>query len=162
MSENDIEKQIRYLALMRIFEQHITNFCSVYSDSLAEAQDLMQEFYANMWEKIDQLRPESTLAQQNRWIHRVLVTTLVRHLRHNPFHRRVPLAAAARMPAADDHTAELLDDILSVLPPADRRLIDARLQGYSFAEIAENLHSTPEAVKQRVYRIMKTLKKYKP
>lgn len=64
MSENDIEKQIRYLALMRIFEQHITNFCSVYSDSLAEAQDLMQEFYANMWEKIDQLRPESTLAQQ--------------------------------------------------------------------------------------------------
>ncbi len=38
MSENDIEKQICYLALMRIFEQHITNFCSVYSDSLAEVE----------------------------------------------------------------------------------------------------------------------------
>ena len=75
MSEEDIEKRIRYLAMIRIFQRHITNFSSVHSDSLAEAQDLMQEVFANLWEKIDQLRPDSTQAQQNRWLHRVMVTT---------------------------------------------------------------------------------------
>ncbi|MBQ8704008.1 MAG: sigma-70 family RNA polymerase sigma factor [Bacteroidales bacterium] len=162
MSGPDIDKRIRYLALLRIFQQHIANFCNAHSDSLAEAEDLMQEVFAYLWEKIDQLRPDSTLQQQNRWLHRVMVTTLVRHLRHHPFRHRVSLAAASRLAADEDSSAELLDDILSVLPPADRQLIDARLQGYSYAEIAETVHSTPEAVKQRVYRIMKTLRKYKP
>ena len=161
MSEEDIEKRIRYLAMIRIFQQHITNFSSMHSDSLAEAQDLMQEIFANLWEKIDQLRVESTPAQQNRWLRRVMVTTLVRHLRHNPFYRRVPLAMAAHLPVEDEHSKELLDDLLSHLAPLDRRVIEARLQGYSFAEIAEEQHTTPEAVKQRVYRIVKTLKKYR-
>ena len=162
MSEEDIEKRIRYLALIRIFQQHITNFCSVHSDSLAEAQDLMQEVFANLWEKIDQLREGSTPAQQNRWLHRVMVTTLVRHLRHHPFYRRLPMASAAHLPVEENHNAELLDDLLSHLDPSDRQVIEARLQGYSFAELAERLHTTPEAVKQRVYRIVKSLRTYRP
>lgn len=159
MSDDNIERQIRYLAMIRIFERHITNFCSVHSDSLAEAEDLMQEVFADLWEKIGQLRADSTPAQQNRWLRRLMITTLVRHLRHNPFYYHVPLKAAQAVAVEEDRSAEQLEEILACLAPGDRQVIDARLQGYNYAEIAAMLKTTPEAVKQRVYRIMKILKK---
>ena len=159
MSEFETDKRIRYLAMLRIFQKHIANFCSVHSDSLAEAEDLMQEIFAALWERIDQLRPDSTVKQQYRWLHRLMVTTVIRHLRHHPFYRPLPLSAARQLPAEEDSSTELLDDLLASLPPPDRQVIDARLQGYSYAEIAESLHSSPEAVKQRMYRIIKNLKK---
>ncbi|MGX8713268.1 MAG: RNA polymerase sigma factor [bacterium] len=152
MSDDIINRRIRYLAMLHTFEGNIVNYCYSHSNGVADAQDLSQEIMALVWEKIDTLKADSTPRQQNRWIYKVMRTAFIRHLRHRLPFRTVPLEE--EMVAAEESATSRLEELMEQLDDEERWLLETRLQGYSHAEIADMQGLSEAAVKQRYYRII--------
>ena len=157
---DDIERTKRYLALLQTFKGHIFNYCYSHSNDEADAEDLMQEIFTAVWQGIPGLRSDSSPRQQNRWLQHVMRTAFFRHLR-----QRLPFATVPLTPdndRADDSNTEheLLDELLGHLTDDERHLVQQRLQGYSYAEIAEQEQLNENAVKQRFHRIINKLKQH--
>ncbi len=58
----------------------------------------------------------------------------------------------------ESDVAERIDDLFSALTPDEQHLMRMRLEGYSAEEIAAELKIEPNAVYQRVNRIMNKLR----
>lgn len=154
-----IERQFRYLAMLRIFERHIVNYCYSHSNGVEDAQDLSQDIMVLIWEKLDTLKPNSTPQQQNRWLYKVMRTAFVRHLWHKPRIKTIPLSAADNV--ANEEDSDGLEELLDCLNDDDRRLLEAYFQGYTHVEVAKAFGLSNEAARQRYHRIIKRLKKWK-
>ena len=157
---DDIERTTRYLALLQTFKSHIFNYCYSHSDDEADAEDLMQEILAMVWQCLPGLQSDSSPRQQNRWLQHVMRTAFIRHLRQRPPFVTVPLSHAAHRTADSGNERELLDDLLGHLTDDERHLVQQRLQGYTNAEIAEQEQLNVNTVKQRFRRIIIKLKQY--
>ena len=105
MSEAENKKMIRYLAILRVFDKHIANFCYAHSNSSADAQDLSQEILALVWENLDGLKADTDApARVNRWLNKVMFTAFVRHLRQRPRITTVPLSDAVDVADSPEET----------------------------------------------------------
>lgn len=148
----------RYLDLLHDYGGNIRHYCIVHSDTLYEAQELAQEVMATLWRRMGTLADDSTPRQVNRWLHRVMRSTFLDHLRRHPRPRTVPLAAAEGYDDGQDYDAELLDALLQHLDADEHRLMDQYLAGYKAAEIAREHKISADAVRQRVHRIILKLR----
>ena len=117
----------------------------LYAQSLCRsrhlAEDMVQEAFCRAW-----LSLPDDVASFRGWLFRVLRNLLIDHQR-----RQKHLSADDPPEQADTHTA--LYRALERLPDADRELLTlhcfARLTA---AELADTLHMTPAAVRQRLHR----------
>lgn len=135
-------------------------YCWSHSHSADDAEELMQKLFVYLWEVIDTLDANSTARQQNRWLHKVMRTVFVRHLRDKIRHRTVPLERlgdiADETPPMD---GENIEELMTALDDTERRLLQGRLDGYKLAEMATTLGISHDAARQMMHRIMLKLKR---
>ena len=159
MFDGDNEKKIRYLAILRVFQPHIARYCYSHSNSASDAQDLSQEIMMLIWENLDSLRDDGSPQQVNRWLHRLMRTAFIRHLRQRPRLSTVPLNLAAEVADEPSDDRERAEELLARLNDSDRKLMELRLEGYTNVEIARLRQQSEYSIKQHFYRIVKKLKK---
>ena len=136
----------------------------------AELEDLAQETFIKAYRKIDQWKPSGTFVH---WLKRIAYNTGYDYFRSN---RRNPIRLAEKegekadnyleqIPQAEQavqetENTELVQKILSHLPPDDRMILTLQyLKEFSITEIADQMGWSESKIKVRSFRAKKKLKK---
>ena len=113
-----------------------------------------------LWLKFDTMNRQSEW-QQRVWVRRVTRSVLVDlYRKKHPELEPVTEEMAESVFTEESDVAERIDDLFSALTPDEQHLMRMRLEGYSAEEIAAGLKIEPNAVYQRVNRIMNKLRQY--
>lgn len=149
----------RYLDLLHDYGKQIRRYCISHGDTAYEAQELMQEVMTNLWRRLPSVDADSSPRQLNRWLQRVMHTTFLDYLRRHLLRpRTVPLNDADGLGLGQDYDAELLDALLQHLDDEERCMMERYLAGYNATEISAEHHRSPDAVRQRIHRIILKLR----
>ncbi|MBC7449603.1 MAG: sigma-70 family RNA polymerase sigma factor [Hymenobacteraceae bacterium] len=131
-------------AFYRHFAPDLLGVCLRYAHSRTDAQDILQEAFIRIFERLDQYQGSGTLAG---WLKRVVVTTAINHyhaeLRY--WQRTVELTEATHITAdGNDMLSQLsaadLLGLISQLPTGYRVVLNLYcIEGFSHKEIAQQL-----------------------
>ena len=150
---------------MRRHQQTVWRVCYDFArGDIPRCEDMVQEVWIMLWLKFDTMTSR-TERQQRVWVRRVTRSVLVdlyRRERDNPLSDKSDLSDLSDLsdPSDSRDFAERIDDLFAVLTPDEQRLMRMRLDGYSAEEIATEFGIVPNAVYQRVNRIMNKLRNY--
>jgi RNA polymerase sigma-70 factor, ECF subfamily len=121
------------------------------------AADTAQEAFVAAWQRLYEVKDERAFAA---WLYRITVTRALNTLRAvRPYVPLDELAAASdRFPGPEEHA--LADGLAAALRCALNRLTSEQracwilreMEGLSYEEVATILHTTPSAVRGRLYR----------
>lgn len=155
--------------LYRLYSKAMFNICYRMLNNWEEAEDLLQEAFAEAFSKLESFRFESSFGA---WIKRIVVNRCINHLKK----RRVELTLMEEVPEnksgnSDSENEDLDYEVKKVhkamekLPHGYRIIFSLYLlEGYDHAEIAEILEiseSTSKSqfsrAKQKIKEIIKTL-----
>ncbi len=155
---SDIEKLKRYDQLITNHKGLIVKACQTYCRYDSEAaRDLYQDIALEIWTHMDTYRKESSEAT---WIWHLAVNTAIDKLRKEQ--RRPMLVLGAPLPErATEERPRRIDDLyeaIAHLNSDDQRLVNARLQDYSYEEIAKETGVSEGALRVRYNRIVKQLR----
>jgi len=132
--------------------------CMRYSNSRAEAQDLMQDGYIKVFEKIGSLRePEKLIS----WVYNIMVNTSLDSCRAR---REMYYVDPSDLPDTsldlDPYGTEEIVSAIQKLPPLQRQVFNlCVVEGYSLDETAERLRSNNLAVRVSLSRAKERLRK---
>lgn len=133
--------------------------CMRYAASRAEAQDMMQDGYVKVFEKIGTLHePESVVS----WIYTVMVNTCVQHCRKQRRETVVddmePLAGSFDF---DPCAKQDLVAAMQQLTPRQRTVFNLfTIEGYSLNEVAERLKCSNVSVRVMLNRSRNIMKEF--
>lgn len=162
MEEQGRQRYKDYKSFIRRHQEAVWRVCYDFANGdIPRCEDMVQEVWIMLWLKFDTMT-SSTEWQQRVWVRRVTRSVLVDLYRRNSFD---PLSDASDLSELSDHSdqsdvAERIDDLFAALTPDEQRLMRMRLDGYSAEEIATEFGIVPNAVYQRVNRIMNKLRNY--
>ncbi len=124
------------------FSRRMYAVCLRYARHELEAQDLMQEGFIRVYEKLSAFRMEGSLEG---WIRRIMVHTAINHYRKKAFQmerfgmEHLPEAPVASTAVGDLGEQELMA-LISELPDGYRHVFNLyAIEGYDHAEIAAML-----------------------
>ena len=127
---------------------------------IPRCEDMVQEVWIMLWLKFDTMNSQSEW-QQRIWVRRVTRSVLVDlYRKKRPELEPITEEMKESVAIEDIDVAERIDDLFSALTPDEQHLMRMRLEGYSAEEIAAGLKIEPNAVYQRVNRIMNKLRQY--
>ena len=127
---------------------------------IPRCEDMVQEVWIMLWLKFDTMNSQSEW-QQRVWVRRVTRSVLVDlYRKKRPELEPITEEMKESVAIEDIDVAERIDDLFSALTPDEQHLMRMRLEGYSAEEIAAGLKIEPNAVYQRVNRIMNKLRQY--
>jgi len=159
--------------LIRRYRTRLTRYLSTFLRDQSESEDVAQEAFIKAYTALHSFRGESSFAT---WFFRIGINTAKRTLVRNRL--RFPQAAepagengnsqqyaAAEMdfdtPEAKLETKqifELLNHVLDELPEEQRTALVLReLEGLSYEQIAERMHSPVGTVRSRIHRARDTI-----
>lgn len=135
--------------------------CLRYARDRAEAEDLLQEGFVKIFERINQFDGKGSLEG---WIRRVMVHNAIDWVRKQRYIRQeTELDAAFGTPCdelPDSLSLEYLYQIVQDLPPGYRVVFNLfAIEGYSHAEIAERLGVTESSSRSQYTRAKAALQK---
>jgi RNA polymerase sigma factor (sigma-70 family) len=143
-------------ALYRAHHRHVYAVTLRMTCDASRAEDLVQEVFVRVWQKLPGFRGESALST---WIHIIAVRTTLEHMRsESRRHARVttvedPARYATEARRAMPETAVDLERALAGLPPGARNvLLMHDVNGYRYHEIAEMLGVSLGTVKSQLNR----------
>lgn len=155
--------------LYRLYSKAMLNICYRMLNSLEEAEDLLQESFAEAFNKLESFRFESTFGA---WIKRIVVNRCINHLKK----RKADLYYTDNLPEnkgmnADDDTEQSELDVkkikkaMELLPDGYRVVFSLYLiEGYDHSEIAQIMdisESTSKSqfsrAKHKIKEIIKTI-----
>ena len=158
-------------AFTSLFEAHkrtVYSLCLRMTRSPADAEDLTQEAFLNVFRKIKTFRGESAFST---WLHRLVVNAVLAHLRRKRL-PNVPLEELNITPG-EPVTMEYRDDdrrlmattdritlikAIALLPPRYRKvLILFDLEGYGHTEIARMMNWSVGNSKSQLHKARRTL-----
>ena len=126
---------------------------AIWAKAPAYADDIAQDAVLAVWKALDSYDP--TKASFSTWFSRIVDRTLANHLRgvyrdaamfdHDTYLDQLVVEGA-------DHDIDV-QAIREAAGESNYRLIDLLLEGCTYAEAAEELGCTPDAVKFRIQRI---------
>ena len=122
------------------------------------AEDLVQEVWLTLWQYLDSLREGSTPGQERRWVElrtRALLYKFSRSERLRPGITGSLPEVAVEPEVFVDERKELL---LGALDPAERQLVQMRLDGYSYAEIGAETGMASLTARVQMSRIVHRLR----
>ena len=131
--------------------------CARYTGSAAEAQDVVQDVFVKVYERIASLDDSNSLTS---WVYSLAVNTSIDHLRR----RRRWLTfdeLEADIPAVDTDPYAMEEVLAAVqrLTPMLRTVFNlCDVEGYSFEEVAKRLGSNNQAVRVALSRARASLK----
>lgn len=148
ISRDDNDREEVFGELLQRFEGTIHSYCHLHSDSIAEAHDMMQEVLLTVWLRLDSMKARSSW-QQWLWVRRVM-RSVASAMHRRPRVPTLPLDAAFGLAEHADSDAELLDELMGALPPAEAALLRRHLDGYSYSEIGNETGLTRDVVDKRL------------
>lgn len=165
MEQKSRQQYEAYRAFMMRHHKVVWRVC--YDFALGDEQrckDMVQEVWIMVWLKFDQLREDYGEWKQRAWLRKVTKNVLVSLYRREivePLSETSDLSNLSDLPDESENrdSDELIDHILAALTPDERHLMRMRLDGYNAEEIAAEFNIEPNAVYQRINRIMKKLRK---
>ena len=166
MEQHGRQRYEDYKSFMRRHQQTVWRVCYDFArGDIPRCEDMVQEVWIMLWLKFDTMTSR-TEWQQRVWVRRVTRRVLVDLYRKNSFD---PLSDTSDLSDLSDVSdlsdsrdlAERIDDLFVALTTDEQRLMRMRLDGYSTEEIAAEFSITPNAVYQRVNRIIKKLRNAK-
>lgn len=150
-------------ALFDQFGEQMMALCMRYAGNKNEAQDMLQEGFVKVFEKLEQFRGDGPLGG---WIRRVMVNEALLYIRRNKRHMHQE-DIDSQYDLEDGQT-----DALSLLREADLLMLIAALpegyrtvfnlyavEGYSHKEIAEMLEITESTSKTQYHKAKLQLRK---
>ena len=156
MSEK--EKYKRYDQLITRNKGLIVKVCQIYCrQDREQARDLYQDITLEIWTHMDGFKKESSEAT---WIWHLAVNTAIDKLRAT---QRRPVLVLGEQPPeqATEEQPRRIDDLyeaIAHLSAADQELVAARLDDYSYQEIALSTGQSEGALRVRYSRIVKQLR----
>lgn len=149
-------------ALVRATEKDLVRFLVFLTGNRALAQDLAQDTYLKVLESLFQLRDDAGFSS---WLLRTAKNLYLDHVRsprnkpHEDWEALVSLAAESGQAEA----VRELRDLLQPLTPDDRYgLLLVYLEGLSYAEAAERLAISEDALRSRLHRLRAHLSRNRP
>jgi len=145
-------------AFERLYRAHVNRVyavCVRMTGDRAEAEELTQDVFVRVWEKLALFRGESAFTT---WLHRIAVNVVLNA-------RKSAGRGRSRFEGGEDEVAELparphapgdrmdLEAAIKTLPPGARRVFVLHdVEGYRHEEIAEMLGVTTGATKAQLHR----------
>ena len=146
-----------YIDLIERHSAAIDKVCRQFCSSAEDRADLRQEVLLNLWRGWKRYKPEY---RPITWVYRVALNTAITYRRRQ--RRQVPTVALEVFDVPNDEEAvaqvEHLKELLAQLPVADQRVMGLYLDGWSAAEMARLLGTTPSAVGTRLGRIKQKIR----
>lgn len=140
----------------QIFAAHsdgVFRFCLRLTGCRTEAEDLTQETFVCVYQRLGSFRGESSLPT---WIYRIAFNRASKHLRR----RALARLFVPRAPQSPDVTEDLAlwDAVLRLPLPERSAFLLVKLEGLSCEEAAVSLAVPIGTVKSRVHRAVKALR----
>ncbi|MFT6815592.1 MAG: RNA polymerase sigma factor (sigma-70 family) [Sphingobacteriales bacterium] len=139
--------------------------CLRYAKNREEAEDIFQEAFIKIFQKIDTFRGEAKLST---WMRSVMVNTALKHLRSNRMkyefttENEIEIAVDPVIPdeAKSLISEEALLEIIGTLPEGYRVVFNMyNLEGFTHKEIAAHLEISENTSKSQLSRARKLLQK---
>ncbi len=150
--------------LWKQYSRKMMSVCLRYADSREEAEDVLQEGFIKVFEKIGQWSASGPLGG---WIRTVMVNTALTHIRINKKWRdSADIEAADEMDASDiDAVSRMNEDALMKLiekmPLGYKTVFNLfAIEGYSHKEISDSLGITENTSKTQFLKAKNWLKKH--
>lgn len=144
------------------YSSSLFKICLGYSNSIEDAQDLLQEVYINIWKGLDSFKGDSSIKT---WLYRITVNTCLLKLRKRTI-KTISLDGMdytwiSYNPANNQHadSFEILHQLIQGLTHKDKSIILLYLEGLSHQEIANVVGITPNYVGVKINRIKMNLSK---
>lgn len=142
------------------------SICMRYANSRDQAQDILQDGFVKVFQKMDHYRGEGPLGG---WIARTMVNTALDHIRRNkPYDHSLDLTEAEHLHSEDEHvlsdmsTSELMD-LIQALPMGYRTVFNLfAIEGYPHKEIADMLGISENTSKSQFMKARAYLRKLLP
>lgn len=150
-------KEADLAALIRATEKDLYRFLLFLVNNEALAQDLVQDTYIKVIEHLGELEDS---AKFQSWLFRMAKNLFLDHLRSPRNAAYEDVSALEELEAEPDQLDALraIQDLMAPLGPEDRfAILLVYLHGYSYAEAAEALNVTEDALRSRLHRARATL-----
>ncbi|MCB0791284.1 MAG: sigma-70 family RNA polymerase sigma factor [Flavobacteriales bacterium] len=152
--------------LYRTYARKMMSICMRYSNGREQAQDILQDGFVKVFQKMDHYRGDGPLGG---WIARTMVNTALDHIRRNkPYDHSLDLTEAEHLHAEDEHvlsnmTANELMELIQALPPGYRAVFNMfAIEGYAHKEIADHLGISENTSKSQFMKARAYLRKLLP
>lgn len=155
---SDVDIERLYVEFLAEFGGNIKTFCIRHSENRDEADDLMQEIFAALWTAMPGLRADAPGRVKNRWLYRLMLSVLIKHLRHRPDLITMPDELLPEPRTYDSEPEVTLDELVQWLPDEDCALVAALQYGLTIGELAKKHGLTIGAANTRLTRIRNKLK----
>jgi RNA polymerase sigma factor (sigma-70 family) len=154
-------------ALYQQFSRKMMSICMRYANNRDQAQDILQDGFVKVFQKIDHYRGEGPLGG---WIARTMVNTALDHIRRNkPYDHSLDLTEAEHLHATEDeqvlsrHEHRRADGPDPGLPPGYRTVFNLfAIEGWPHKEIAEHLGISENTSKSQFMKARAYLRKLLP
>ena len=138
--------------IYQTYWSRVYRLCMGYLNDAAHAQDVAQETFITVWEKLPQFRNESAIGT---WIFRIASNQCLRQIERDKRMPRsqMPAQIAERTEAAAEGKIAYLYKSISELNETDRIIISLELEGLPQAEIADIVGISEGNVRVKIHRI---------
>ena len=147
----------------RYFAPRMMGVCLRYARSAAQADDLLQEAFIKIFERLPQYKNQGSL---HGWVHRLVVTTAIDHYRTQlRLRHEVDLEEASEI---GTDACELLDQLsvqeilalINKLPDGYRLVLNLfAIEGYTHKEISEQLGIEEKTSSSQLHKARKMLQR---
>ncbi|WP_396178467.1 RNA polymerase sigma factor [Flavobacterium sp.] len=148
----------QFKELYQKYAPKVQRLCLGYTGNLMEAEDLLQDVFATVWQKLYTFRGES---QVSTWIYRIAVNTCLYQIRSSKNKKSVDLEKAPVLLESEGDNKEqqlqILHKAISELKEIERLIITLLLEEVPYAEIAEITEITEVNLRVKIHRIKQQL-----
>jgi RNA polymerase sigma factor (sigma-70 family) len=149
--------------LFKFFSGRMLGLCSRYADSIEEAEDIMQEGFIKIFNKLDSFRNQGSLEG---WMKRIMVNTALDHFRKNKnFRYSIDIETIEYTSESNQHVLESIGakDLMKVIksmPKGFRTVFNLyAIEGYAHKEIGDLLGISESTSKSQYSRARVYLQK---
>ncbi|MEO9533556.1 MAG: RNA polymerase sigma factor [Crocinitomicaceae bacterium] len=146
-----------------LFARKMMGVCLRYSNDYEEAQDILQDGFVKIFNKLPAFESKGSLEG---WVRRIMVNTALDAYRKAKKHQNnVDVDSVSYLLDSDDYTIESINandllKIIQAIPEGYRVVFNLfAIEGYSHKEIAERLGVTESTSKSQFSRARKMLRK---
>lgn len=146
-----------------LFANKMMGVCLRYTNNYEEAQDVLQDAFIKIFNKLPDFESKGSLEG---WVRRIMVNTALDAYRKSKKHQKdVDVDSVSFLLDSNDYTIESMnaDDLLSIIktiPEGYRVVFNLfAIEGYSHKEIADMLGVTESTSKSQYSRAKKMLRK---
>ena len=149
--------------LFDTYSAKLLGVCFRYASSQADAEDILQEAFVKIFNKLDNFRRESSLET---WMTRIVINTAISHLRLNKKHQNesdlevIENKYSFSNEQFNQIDAKILMNAIQELPDNYRVVLNMfAIEGYSHKEIAEELGIPEVTSRSHFFRAKSILEK---